>query len=157
MPATPEQNEKIVELLIRAYNAEIETVMNYIANSTNLDGVRAKHIKDSLLEDVQEELGHAQQLAGRIKIIGGMIPSSQALTWTQDGLQVSGDTTDVISVIRGVIKAEEDAIAGYEAIIEACEGVDYVTQDLAIELIGDEQEHRREFIGFLKEYEAERV
>ena len=157
MPATPEQNEKIVELLIRAYNAEIETVMNYIANSTNLDGVRAKHIKDSLLEDVQEELGHAQQLAGRIKIIGGMIPSSQALTWTQDGLQVSGDTTDVISVIRGVIKAEEDAIAGYEAIIEACEGVDYVTQDLAIELMGDEQEHRREFIGFLKEYEAERV
>ena len=63
-------------------------------------------------------------------------------------------TTDVVTVIKGVIAAEEEAIAGYAKLIEVCDGVDYVTQDLAITLMADEQEHRREFIGFLKEYEG---
>jgi hypothetical protein len=31
--------------------------------------------------------------------------------------------------------------------------VDYPTQDLCITLMADEQEHLREFRGFLKEYE----
>ena len=42
---------------------EIETVMSYIANSVNPDGVRAQEIKESLAQDITEELGHAQQFA----------------------------------------------------------------------------------------------
>ena len=38
---------------------ELETVMNYIANSINLDGVRAEEIKKALAANVVEELGHA--------------------------------------------------------------------------------------------------
>lgn len=146
---------RIVDLLIASYNAEIETVMSYLANSVNLDGIRAKHIKASLAADVTEELGHAQQLAARIKILGGLVPGSFDLRWTQRGLQPNPDTTDVVSVIRGVIEAEDSAIVGYERLVRACEGVDPVTQDLAITLLADEQEHRREFVGFLKEIEAE--
>ena len=56
---------------------EIETVMNYITNSTNVDGVRAQEIKESLAEDVQEELGHAQQFADRIKELYGVVPGSR--------------------------------------------------------------------------------
>jgi bacterioferritin len=153
MPATPDQNDRIIKLLVRSFNAELETVMNYLANATNLDGVRAKQIKDSLLSDVTAELGHAQLLAGRIKTIGGVVPGSQELKWSQDGLQPPNDTTDVVKVIKGVIEAEEDAISGYAELIQVCEGVDYVTQDLAITLMADEQEHRREFVGFLREYE----
>jgi bacterioferritin len=33
-----------------------------------------------------------------------------------------------------------------------CEGSDYVTQDLAIKLLSDEEAHHQEFEGFLKEY-----
>src|SRR6187200_351426 len=61
------QREEIIELLKKAYWMEIETVMSYIANSVNPDGVRAQEIIESLQEDVQEELGHAQQFAARIK------------------------------------------------------------------------------------------
>ncbi len=153
MPADAATNEKIVDLLINAYNDEIETVLNYLANSVNLDGVRAERIKQSLAEDVTEELGHAQQLARRIKVIGGTVPGSQNLTWSQYSLQPPADSTDVIDVIKGVIEAEEQAIAGYENIIKECDGVDYVTQDLAITLLADEQEHRQQFVGYLKEYE----
>ena len=155
MPADDIKNQKIIELLINAYNDEIETVMNYIANSVNLDGVRAERIKQSLAEDVAEELGHAQQLARRIKVIGGTVPGSMKLDWSQRSLQPPANSTDVIDVIKGVIEAEETAIEGYEKIIRECDGVDYATQDLAIALLTDEQEHRRQFVGYLKEYETQ--
>ena len=61
------QRLQIVELLERAYWMEIETVMSYIAGSINPDGVRAQEIKESLEQDITEELGHAQRFARRIK------------------------------------------------------------------------------------------
>lgn len=148
-----DKSREIIALLIDSYNAEIETVMNYLANSVNLEGVRAEHIKGSLESDVTEELGHAQRLAKRIHTLGGIVPGSQQLKWNQKSLQARKDTTDVLSIIKGVIEAEEDAIAGYKKIIEVTDGVDFVTQDMAIELLSDEEDHRRKFIGFLKEYD----
>lgn len=55
--------------------------------------------------------------------------------------------------IKGVIAVEDGAIAQYTKIIKLCDGVDYVTQDMVIGILGGEEDHRREFIGFLKEYE----
>jgi bacterioferritin len=52
---------QITENLIKSYWMEIETVMNYISNSINLDGVRAEEIKKSLAVDITEELTHAQR------------------------------------------------------------------------------------------------
>jgi bacterioferritin len=156
MPASAAQNRRIIDLLTVAYNAECETVLNYICNSVNLDGVRAEQIKEALKADIAAELSHAQQLAARIKTIGGFVPGSLALSWRQKALQPPEDTTDVATVIKGVIAAEEMAIANYENIIKACDGIDWVTQDLAITLMADEQTHWREFIGFLLEYEQER-
>jgi ferritin-like protein len=57
------EREELIELLKKAYWMELETVMSYIANSVNPDGVRAQETVESLQEDVQEELGHAQQFA----------------------------------------------------------------------------------------------
>jgi predicted TPR repeat methyltransferase len=58
-----QQRDQIVAALKKAYWMEIETVMSYIANSVNPDGVRAQEIIESLQADIQEELGHAQQFA----------------------------------------------------------------------------------------------
>lgn len=146
-----ESREAIIELLKMAYCMELETVMNYLANSTNLDGVRAEEIKKSLAADVTGEIGHAQQLAQRIKQLGGLVPGSAAVK-IGGQIQPPDDTTDVVAVIKAVIKAEEDACAHYKKIIRACEGDDYVTQDLAITLLGDEEGHLVLFRGFLKEY-----
>jgi bacterioferritin len=148
-----EKNHAIITELTRAYWMELETVVNYLANSVNLDGVRAEEIKKSLAADVTEELQHASLLASRIKTIDGQIPGSKAFQANQASLQPPDDTTDVVTVIKGVIDAEEAAIAQYEKTIRLCDGFDYVSQDLCITLLADEQQHRREFIGFLKEYE----
>jgi bacterioferritin len=145
--------KEIIQELLVAYWMELETVQNYIANSVNLDGVRAEEIKKSLEADVTAELSHAQRLARRVKTIGGFIPGSAQFNSRQSTLQPPVDTTDVVSVIKGVIDAEQAAIHQYKKIIKLCDGTDYVSQDLCIELLGDEEEHLREFIGFLKEYE----
>ena len=148
-----EQREQIIEELKVAYAMELETVQNYLANSVDLDGVRAEEIKKSLAADIQEELGHANLLAKRIKVLEGRVPGSLDLERNQEALQPPDDSTDVISVIRGVISGEESAISQYEKIIEMTDGVDFVTQDMVIQILSDEQEHRRQFIGFLSEYE----
>src|SRR6266852_1628358 len=102
----------IIASLRQAYNMEVETVINYLANSLQLEGVRAEFIKQALATDIQEELGHAQQLGNRIKQLGGTVPGSLNLKMTQDSL----------------------------------------TQDLAITLLGQEEAHRQQFEGYLKEY-----
>jgi bacterioferritin len=61
----------------------------------------------------------------------------------------------VTLVIKGVIKAEQNAITQFDKVIKLCEQRDYVTQELAIQILGNEQDHHREFVGFLKEYKRE--
>jgi bacterioferritin len=153
--ANSEARERVVELLTKAYWMEIETVMSYISASVNLDGVRAQEIKESLAEDVQEELGHAQQFADRIKELYGVVPGSQDFAAEQSFLQPPSEQTDVIHVIRGVIEAETGAIEHYTRVVEETDGVDPVTQDMVIAILRDEQGHRRLFEGFLREYELE--
>jgi bacterioferritin len=149
------KREEIVELLKQAYFAELETVINYVTNSTNPDGVRAQEIKEALEEDIQEELGHAQQFAARIKELYGVVPGSMDFKAEQTLLQPPGDQVDVVHVINGVIDAETKAIELYQQIVETTEEADPVTQDMVIDILRDEQGHRRLFEGFLREYEAE--
>ena len=147
------RTKEIISELIVSYWMEMETVQNYLANSENLDGVRAEEVKKSLAEDVLEELGHAQQIAKRIRVLGGRIPGSEGFRARQKALQPPADSTEVVSVIKGVIEAEDGAIRQYRKIIKLTDGYDYATQDLCITLMENEESHRREFVGFLKEYE----
>jgi bacterioferritin len=153
--ASSEKREEIIALLTKAYWMEIETVMSYIANSVNPDGVRAQEIKESLAEDIQEELGHAQRFAERIKELYGVIPGSEEFSAEQSYLQPPEHQTEVVHVVRGVIEAEKGAIEHYTRIVEVTDAVDPVTNDMVIEILHDEQGHRRLFEGFLREYEAE--
>jgi bacterioferritin len=147
--------EHVIELLTKAYWMEVETVMSYLAASVNPDGVRAREIVESLEEDVDEELGHARQFAARIKELYGVVPGSKDFKAEQSFLQPPDQQTDIVHVIRGVIEAETGAIEHYTRIVEETEGVDPVTQDMVIDILRDEQGHRRLFEGYLREFEAE--
>jgi bacterioferritin len=153
--ANAEKREQLIEMLKKAYWMEIETVMSYIANTINPDGVRAREVVENLEQDIQEELGHAQQFGGRIKELYGVVPGSLDFAAEQSYLQPPAEQTDIVHVIRGVIEAESGAIDYYQEIIDFCDGFDFVTQDMVIDILRDEQGHKRLFEGFLREYEAE--
>ena len=150
-----EERSQLIEMLTKAYWMEIETVMSYIANSVNPDGVRAQEIRESLQQDITEELGHAQQFADRIKELYGVVPGSSEFSAEQAYLQPPEQQTDIVHVIKGVIEAERGAIEFYTQIVEETDSVDPVTNDMVITILHDEQGHRRLFEGFLREYEAE--
>jgi bacterioferritin len=150
-----ETRERIIEMLKKAYWMEIETVMSYITNSINPDGVRAQEIVESLQADIQEELGHAQQFAQRIKELYGVVPGSLEFSAEQSYLQPPDEQTDIVHVIKGVIEAETGAIEHYNAIIDATDETDPVTNDMVIAILRDEEGHRRLFEGYLREYEIE--
>jgi bacterioferritin len=147
-----EKRDELIGLLTTAYWMELETVMNYVASSTNPDGLRAQEVIEALEEDIDEELGHARQLAARIKELYGVVPGSLEFEATQSFLQPPEKQTDIVHVIEGVIEAETAAIAHYERIVEFCNDVDLVTQDMTLELLRNEQQHRRLFEGFLREF-----
>ncbi|MFL5819695.1 MAG: ferritin-like domain-containing protein [Solirubrobacteraceae bacterium] len=150
-----DNRDEIIEMLKKAYWMEIETVMSYLTNSVNPDGVRAQEITESLKEDIQEELGHAQQFANRIKELYGVVPGSLEFSAEQSYLQPPEHQTDIVHVIKGVIEAETGAIEHYNRIVEFTDQTDPVTNDMVIEILHDEEKHRRLFEGFLREYEAE--
>jgi bacterioferritin len=154
-PENAEKREHLIELLTAGYWMEVETVMSYIANSINPDGVRAREVVEHLEQDIQEEIGHAQQFGQRIKELYGVVPGSMAFKPEQGYLQPPPKQTDIVHVIKGVIEAETSAIEHYQGIIEFCDALDLVTQDMVINILRDEQQHRRLFEGFLREYEAE--
>lgn len=153
--AQTDARAKIVELLTVAYWMEIETVMNYIANSTNPEGVRGQEIVKSLAADIVEELAHAQLFAKRIKELYGTVPGSKQFQASQDALQPPTDSLDLVHVIRGVIKYENGAIEHYSDMIEATNGIDPVTQDMLTTILAAEQNHLRTFEGFLREYNGD--
>lgn len=147
-----DKRQEILGLLTRAYWMEMETVMSYLANAANLDGIRAGEIGEALDADVGDELGHARQFANRIKELYGTPPGSMEFTAAQGYLQ-PGEPTDAVTVIKGVIEAEAGAIEHYTRIIETCDGVDWATQDMVIEILRDEEGHLRKFERYLSEFE----
>ncbi len=149
------KREQLIDMLKKAYWMEIETVMSYITNSVNPDGVRAQEIVESLEKDVQEELGHAQQFATRIKELWGIVPGSLEFEAEQSFLQPPEHQTDIVHVVKGVIEAEKGAIDFYNQIIDFCDDFDLVTQDMVITILRDEEGHLRLFEGFLREFEVE--
>lgn len=144
-------SENVIHLLRAAYLDEVETVVNYQSNAIILDGVQAEEIKASLLADVQEELGHAEQIGRRLKELGARPPASAEFSPVQESLQPPEDSTDVESVVDGVIEAEEEAIDRYTQLINAArEDGDPVTEDLAVQLLTDEETHLTEFKSYKK-------
>ena len=134
---------------------EIETVMSYIANSVNPDGVRAQEISESLARG--HPGGAGPRAAVREPDQGALRrrPRLAGFSAEQSYLQPPEHQTDIVHVIKGVIEAESGAISYYNEIIEFAGEHDPVTEDMVIAILRDEQGHMREFEGFLREYEAE--
>ena len=118
-----EQREQIIEMLTKAYWMEIETVMSYIANSINPDGVRAQEIIESLAAGhpggarprAAVRAAHQGALRRRARLAGLHAPSRPTSS------RPSSRPTSS-HVIKGVIEAETGAIEHYNKIIEATDG-----------------------------------
>jgi bacterioferritin len=144
-----DKTKEIIAELKRSYAIELETIQNYLALSVDLEGTGAEIIRKTFEEEIALKLKHARRVAKRIHILGGRVPGSLELPRNQNSLQPPLDDTDLMAAIRGVISANDATISQYQKIINLTEGLDYVTQDMVIDLLSDEREQRRLFLSFL--------
>jgi bacterioferritin len=141
-----------VEGLCRAYGRDVEKVVNYLANGLHLEGARADLVKQALAADLQGKLTHATRLGTRSKQLGGNVPGSLSLTPAQRALQPPPDPADVVTVIRGVLQAEQEAIDQYRDLARLAEESDPVTRDLALALQAEAEGHLEQFQGYFREW-----
>jgi bacterioferritin len=115
--------------------------------------VRLARVRPVLTASRPCRSGGTEQNRSREKPNGA--PGSLEFDAEQSHLQPPDEQTDIVHVIKGVIEAETGAIEHYNAIIDATDGTDPVTNDMVIAVLRDEEGHRRLFEGYLREYEAE--
>lgn len=149
-------NNEVIRILKKAYTAELETVINYTALSVNLETFDGMDVAEDIRADIQEEVGHAQQLGDRLKMLGETAPMSmeEAFDFRQDGLNAIDSTTDVLGAIEGVMEAEQDAIDTYKELIGAAQDAgDYGTQNIAMTILVDEEQHYQEYKSLKRSFE----
>lgn len=139
----------ILDGLKLAYGMKAESAINLMAASVNLDGLRASTLRGMLKSESEIELHQSSKLASRIKVLGGSVPGSMQMEYKQRYLQPSPDSADIVSIIRGVIRAKEAAIIHYRRMVDLTDGSDLATAALMTELLATEEERRREYAGFL--------
>ena len=126
---------KVVAALNVAVKNELTAVHQYLVHAHLLDDWGFVKRSKSYQEEVNEERGHADQLIQRILLLGGE-PNVQEI-----GEVLKGNSLE--SVIRNDLKIEMDGIAHYrKAIAIAEEADDYVTRDLLIHILEDEEGHQ---------------
>ena len=146
------EQRAIVELLTRAYWMEIETVMHYIAASTNQEGACGVAVSAALTRGAEEEVEHARRLGRRVGELHGVFPGDQGLAADADYPQTPGRQPDVGTMIESVLATETSAIRHYSRIMRATAKIDRDTNALALEILRDEQRHLRLFEGYLRAY-----
>lgn len=139
------------ELLQEAYAAEWETAYNYQVLAEVLEFTEGRVAAEEFDADVTEEISHARRLAKRLRVRGENPDFfADQLNFGSQEQYSDLEGKEVTECILAAIEAEQDAIEMYTDIIEqAGEVDDYPTEDLAIELLEDEQEHLRKLQDLL--------
>lgn len=127
------------EDLAHEYSAMI-TYNHYAANVT---GIAGQVLKSFFLDEVNDEIGHAQFLAEKIVALGG--------TPTVEPKPVK-HTSDVKEMLQNTLEAEIDTIERYSKRCEQAEEAGEIALKIDLEdLITDETKHKEEIERLLKD------
>lgn len=147
-----EKNEdEVVKMLITALADEWLAGYQYWV-CKNL--ARGEGRTDAIAEFDQhqkDEFEHADDIMLRIKELGGkpIFNPNEWANFANPWTEVS--TTSVCEQLKITIKAEADAIAYYEKMINYCRGIDEVTMRLCRGILADECEHKYDLEMLLEE------
>ncbi len=135
MPAEVKGHKDVIAALNKALKGELTAINQYFLHARMLEDwgflKRGKAEYDESIEEMQ----HADRLIKRILLLGGL-PNLQEL-----GKLYIGE--DLKNVIEGDLRLELEGIEHYrQAIRLAEEHHDFVTRDLFIEILADEEEHQ---------------
>lgn len=127
-------NKQVIKRLNLALKGELTAINQYFLHARMLDDWGVTKLGKHEYAESIEEMQHADLLIKRILLLGGL-PNLQELCKLYIGENVE-------EVLKGDLKLEEEGIANYRAGIKDCEEAgDYVTRDLFIKILADEEGH----------------
>ena len=125
---------KVLDYLNEALKNELTAVNQYWLHYRMLDNWGVKRLAEFERHESIDEMKHADRLAERILFLDGL-PNFQALGRLRIGENVE-------EILKADLEAEQQGAKLYRDLVAHAETVrDYVTRDLAREILADEEKH----------------
>jgi bacterioferritin len=125
---------KVIELLNEALKEELTAINQYWLHYRMLDNWGVKKLAEYEKHESIDEMKHADRLAERILFLDGL-PNFQALGRLRIGENVE-------EILKADMEAELQGAKHYRELVAHAETVrDFVTRDLAREILADEEKH----------------
>ena len=127
-------DEQVIQLLNETLKNELTAINQYWLHYRMLDNWGVKTLAEYERHESIDEMKHADRLADRILFLDGL-PNFQALGRLRVGENVE-------EILKADMEAELQGAALYREVVAHAETVrDYVTRDLAREILADEEKH----------------
>jgi bacterioferritin len=150
-PVTPDyalDKDQAIEILNEALATEIVCVLRYRFHYYMATGIHSTAVADEFLEHAKEEEEHADQIAERIKQLGGK-PDMNPATLVQRSHSEYKEGTSLIDMIREDLVAERIAIESYREIIQFFGDKDPTSRTLMETILAKEEEHADDLADLL--------
>jgi len=144
---------EIIELLNRALADEWLAYYQYWVGAKVVKGIMRPSVEEELKEHADEELKHANMLANRIVILGGvpLLNPAEFGEKTNCGYDAPNNP-DVRAVLQQNIKGEQCAIETYKKILERISFAnDPITANMVRKIMEDETEHEEDLQNLLED------
>ncbi len=108
--------EELVEMLNQQLNREVTTFLRYILQAASIKGAQHETVREMYLEEVGDEVQHAQYLANQIVRLGGNPKLAPDLTPPPSDVRkmlvadAGQESTDVNNYIRLASLAEQEGL-----------------------------------------------
>jgi bacterioferritin len=133
----------LIKVLNDALATELVCVLRYKRHCFVADGLAMPAIAEEFLGYANEELMHADQLAGRIVQLGGK-PDFSPNSLVERSRAAYDDSLDLKAMVRADLIAEGAVIDGYCRILTLIGDTDLTTRRLVEDILIDEMEHAEE-------------
>src|SRR3954467_9770571 len=140
--------KQVIGILNEALATELVCVLRYKFHYFMASGIHSQSVKQEFLEHANEEQQHADQLAERIKQLGGKPEMNPSILTSRSHSEYK-EGTSLTDMIREDLIAERIAIESYRDIIQFLGDKDPTSKRLMEEILAKEEEHADDMADLL--------
>jgi bacterioferritin len=140
--------KQVIGILNEALATEIVCVLRYKFHYFMASGIHSGPVKAEFLEHANEEQGHADQIAERIKQLGGKPEMNPSILTSRSHSEYK-EGNSLADMIREDLIAERIAIESYREIVQFLGDRDPTTKRLMESILAKEEEHADDMADLL--------
>jgi len=140
--------KQVIGILNEALATELVCVLRYKFHYFMASGIHSQAVKEEFLEHANEEQQHADQLAERIKQLGGKPEMNPSILTSRSHSEYK-EGTSLTDMIKEDLIAERIAIESYRDIIQFLGDKDPTSKRLMESILAKEEEHADDMADLL--------